>query len=152
NNCTLTGNSGGGAIGSTLNNCTLTGNDRGALSVTITYDGDTTVTTSTLNNCISYSNLLGNYDSICKLNYCCTTPLPTNGVGNITNAPLFVDEANRNLRLQSNSPCINAGNNGYAVGDTDLDGNPRILSGTVDMGAYEYQSLSLINLGVVSNQ
>ncbi len=65
--------------------------------------------------------------------------MPTNGVGNFTDAPLFADYANGNLRLQSNSPCINAGNNAYVTAATDLDGNPRIVSGTVDIGAYEYQ-------------
>jgi len=88
-----------------------------------------------------------NYDEgYSTLNYCCTTPMPPSGVGNITNAPLFMDYAGGNLRLQSNSPCINAGNNAYVVGSTDLDGNPRIVGGTVDIGAYEYQTpLSMIS-------
>ena len=135
NNCTLTANSGsyfgGGVRESTLNNCTLTGNSAEY------YGGG--AWDSALNNCIVHSNTNGgNYDW-CTLNYCCTTPMPTNGVGNITNAPLFVDDAAGNLRLQSNSPCINAGLNAYAPGPTDLEGNPRIVSGSVDIGAYEYQ-------------
>ena len=65
--------------------------------------------------------------------------MPTSGGGNITNAPLFVDQAGGNLRLQTNSPCINAGNNSYVIGTTDLDGNLRIRGGIVDIGAYEYQ-------------
>jgi len=80
-----------------------------------------------------------NYDPYTTLNYCCTAPMPNNGVGNITLDPLFVDRANGNLRLQTDSPCINSGNNTFVVGSTDLDGNPRIVSGTVDIGAYEFQ-------------
>jgi len=56
------------------------------------------------------------------------------------NLPLFVDTNGwANLRLQPNSPCINAGNNSYVTNATDLDGNPRMSGGTVDIGAYEFQ-------------
>jgi hypothetical protein len=147
NHCTLTGNSassgGGGAAGGTLNNCTLTGNWATEFGGGAGW--------STLNNCIVYFNSAGkdgpnHWNDYVTLNYCCTTPLPTNGVGNITLDPLFVNAAGDDLRLQSNSPCINAGLNAYAPGSTDLDGNPRIVSGTVDMGAYEFQGLgSLIS-------
>ena len=66
-------------------------------------------------------------------------------VGNITSPPLFVDQAAGDLHLQADSPCIDAGNNTDAPGPTDLDGNPRVVGGTVDLGAYESQaSASLI--------
>jgi hypothetical protein len=135
NNCALAGNSannfGGGVYDSTLNNCTLAGNSA-------TYGGGTYQ--GTRNNCIIYyntapsgSNYLGG-----NLNYCCTTPLPSEGDGNITSEPLFIDLAGGNLRLQTNSPCIDAGTNVYVVGATDLDGTPRIVNDIVDMGAYEF--------------
>jgi hypothetical protein len=142
NNCILTGNhadvSGGGSYAGTLIGCTLTDNsaffDGGA-------DG------GRLNNCIVYYNRdasgPSNYGYLSIPNYCCTTPLPESwqgGVGNITLEPLFVDRAGGNLRLQTNSPCINAGSNAYVTNSTDLDGNPRIVGGTVDIGAYEFQA------------
>jgi hypothetical protein len=46
--------------------------------------------------------------------------------------------ATSNYHLSASSPCINRGNNDYVVGDQDLDGNPRIVGGWVDMGAYEF--------------
>ncbi len=135
-NCTLTGNFAdfGGGVGSysALNNCTLTGNYA-------TNEGGGAFM-AMLNNCIIHFNTAaaGPNHGGSTLNYCCTTPDP-GGLGNITNAPLFVDYAGGNLRLQSNSPCINAGFNAYAAGTTDLDGHPRIVHGTVDLGAYEFQ-------------
>jgi len=133
NNCMLSGNSagrGGGAFSSTLNNCTLMGN-----SASVDGGG---AASSTLNNCIIYFNSGANYYAS-TLNYSCTAPQPAGGIGNITNAPLFLDLASGNLRLQSNSPCINTGDNNYVVGSTDLDGRPRLVGGTVDIGAYEFQ-------------
>jgi hypothetical protein len=68
-------------------------------------------------------------------------PLLSSGVGNFTNPPLFVDQAAGNLRLEPNSPCINSGLNAYAPAGLDLvDGHPRIVGSTVDVGAYEFQS------------
>lgn len=48
------------------------------------------------------------------------------------------------FHLQFDSPCINAGNNAYVVGSADFGGNPRITGGTVDIGAYEYQTPSSV--------
>ncbi len=139
NNCALRGNStpgdsgqGGGVWGCELNNCTLADN-------TSTLGGG--AYGGTLNNSIVYFNTAaGRPDNVASsiLNYCCTAPDP-GGAGNITNAPQFVDYAAGDLRLQSNSPCINSGLNAHAPGATDLDGNPRTVSGTVDLGAYEFQ-------------
>ena len=142
NNCILTGNSagaGGGSYGGTLNNCMLVGNYAFKFQCgEETCDGTGGGSCGdTLNNCIIYYN---NSDQGCQnvcgtVNYCCT-PNPGGGIGNITFEPRFVDLAGGNLRLQSNSPCINAGNNSYAIGSTDLDGNPRVKGGLVDFGAY----------------
>jgi hypothetical protein len=145
NNCILLGNTanatpyilfyglGGGSAYSTLNNCTVYNN----LAVG-TYGVGGGTHGATLNNCIVYYNSAAsnpNYNSS-TFNYCCTTPLPSGGLGNISYEPQF----GGTLRLQGSSPCINSGYNGYAPGPTDLDGNPRVSGGTVDMGAYEFQN------------
>jgi hypothetical protein len=70
--------------------------------------------------------------------------LPAGALNCFTNAPLFANLSAGDLHLQSNSPCINAGNNSCVTSATDLDGNPRIVGGTVDIGAYEYQTPSSI--------
>lgn len=60
------------------------------------------------------------------------------GNGNIDADPLFLDPANGDYRLQGDSPCVNAGDPDSVSEETDLDGNPRIGDGRVDMGAYEF--------------
>ena len=162
NNCTLTGNSaqyGGGAVAGTLNNCLCSGNSGqyggGVYSGTAnncTLTGNAATNTGggaydelMTNSIIYYNNAPtgANFDSgYSALSYCCTSPLPASGTGNTTNAPLFVNSAAGNYRLPFNSPCINGGINACVTTANDLDGNPRISGGTVDIGAYEFQDTS----------
>ena len=79
------------------------------------------------------------------------------GSNNIDADPRFADEENGDLRLDINSPCIDAADNTAVPVDmtTDLAGNPRFVdtalapdtgNGTppiVDMGAYEHQGVPL---------
>ena len=67
---------------------------------------------------------------------CCV--IPAKGSNCITNMPQFIDKAHKNYRLACDSLCIDAGMNNDELGNADLDGNMRIVNGTVDMGAYEY--------------
>jgi hypothetical protein len=130
-NCTLSGNSAvlrGGGIANfggsnpTLANCILWGNT--ASEPQIYRDATSWVT-------VSYSDVQGGWP----------------GIDNINANPLFVDPAIGDYRLLLGSPCIDAGDNSAVPPSvvTDIDGNPRIIDGTVDMGAYEgpYQGFVL---------
>jgi hypothetical protein len=155
--CVLTSNSasryGGGLFSGTISNCVISGNTAAwgggaaygarihcTLSRNTASSGGGTYA-SAVTNCIVYYNTAPN-GANCNggtIAYSCTTPSP-GGTGNITNEPQFV--AASDYHLQPGSPCINAGNNAAATNlATDLDGNPRTVGGTVDMGAYEYQGV-----------
>jgi hypothetical protein len=154
NGCILSNNSamhGGGAYSSALNNCLVWGNSTGLttngggaassalINCTVWGNQGVGVIGCSLLNCILWQNSgksgLSNFLSS-SLNYCCVLPLPSAGTGNFTNAPQITGD----YHLQSNSPCINAGKNTYAPSSLDLGGNPRIVGGTVDVGAYEFQN------------
>lgn len=76
--------------------------------------------------------------------------------GNIQSDPLFVSllqpsgadntwlSADDGLRVQSNSPCVDAGDN-TGVAAIDLIGEIRILNSVVDMGAYEYNETASLS-------
>lgn len=141
----------------TVTNCTFNGNGANDYGGAVACYSNSS---PTLNNCVLWSDSAGSggneihiYDdpsnpSYATLNYCCVDSTGYGGkTGNITENncihqdPQFVDAANGDLHLQSGSPCIDAGDNGYVPSGVteDLDGNPRIVNGTVDIGAYEKQ-------------
>jgi hypothetical protein len=149
-NCLVTGNASGSD--GTFYNCTVVGNNGGVSGTAV--------------NSIIYYNSGGNYSEGTTLNYCCTTPLPTNGVGNITGPPLFMDFGAGDYRLWEGSPCIDAGTNlmgftlmatnaetgeitvvaSHAHDPTDMLDNTRFIDGNGDgrvawdIGAYEFNS------------
>ncbi len=72
-----------------------------------------------------------------RVHYTCT-PDALAGTANVTGDPQFTDPTAGNYRLRGSSPCMNTGvNRSWMADGTDLDGTPRILYGTVDMGCYE---------------
>jgi len=153
-NCTFRGNkadvNGGGILNGiesklTLTNCILWSNsDSGGMDESAQIDNTRSDQTLAIDHCCvqDWSGRLG-------------------GVGNLGADPLFVDvdgpdnkigTEDDNLRLGPRSLCINVGDNSALPADTsdldsdgdpnepipfDLDGKPRLLNGTVDIGAYE---------------
>ncbi len=146
----------GGAIWAgawtTIINCTFTGNSAGTEGDGIwssTPDGSLTLSNSILwgNNGTSESDQIYINTGDYSINYCCIQGLTGNlgGTGNIDDDPDFVNENNDNYRLNSNSPCIDKGDNDACEEPYDLDGNTRKIDGDgdldvdIDMGPYEYQ-------------
>ena len=109
-----------------LNNCTVAGNSA-------YYGGGANA--SALTNCIVYFNNAssGPNHLTCVFDHSCTTPLPPDGAGNLSGAPLFVNTNGwSDLHLRYGSPGIDAGTDLSAVLTTGLDGNPRPLDGNGD--------------------
>jgi len=149
-----------------LINCTFSGNTaEGGNSLTCGFPSEPWNSSAVkIRNCIVWDGedeIDNNDDSSISINYSCIQggeaseppmppwPWPPSGnVGNIVDDPLFFNAygadniagtEDDNFRLMPNSPCIDMGSNDTdpALPAKDLDGNPRIVDGTVDMGAYE---------------
>ncbi|MFN8345091.1 MAG: T9SS type A sorting domain-containing protein [Spirosomataceae bacterium] len=161
NNVTFLGNQasrGGGVFlangaGPILTNVTFSGNQATDGGGICNFESN-----PVLKNCI----LWGNGSEVADFRvtnptytYCLIQGQNPAGTGNLdgtlsTNNPLFVSQppiglgTTGDLRFQACSPAINAGDpatGSATVGNVDLAGNPRFYNnGTVDMGAYEYQS------------
>jgi hypothetical protein len=115
--------SGGGAFNGTFYNCMFWKNDAGS---------DKQIRGGT----VTYSAVQGGYVGARNINI---------SQENEDEGPLFVDPETDDYQLQPCSPCVNKGENRTGLANTtDLAGNPRIYNTTVDMGAYELQTVSAI--------
>ncbi len=131
----------GGVYESGLENCTIAHNHATLRSGGI----ELAVNWNIARNCIIYFNQCSDTPatSNCFVEYgtiihSCTAPQQP-GSFSITSNPRFINAAENNYRLRYSSPCINAGYEMPGIEAwTDLDGNPRVIGGRVDMGAYEY--------------
>ena len=123
-------------IGIVQNN-TIVGNEVG-----IYVDGGTA---PAISNCIFWDNDVKDLEG-CSATYSriddCNDVNDT--THNICDDPLFVNPNNDDYHLDPNSPCFNAGDPNYDAeeGETDIDGDDRIMDGRLDMGADEIGCLS----------
>jgi hypothetical protein len=94
------------------------------------YDGNHLPTPISL-----FSN---NFDQTPTTGYAISPPI-TIDPSNLDNDPLFVNGANGDLHLSAGSPMIDAGYPGTPdLPEFDIEGTPRVLGDSVDIGAYEF--------------
>jgi parallel beta-helix repeat protein len=94
-------------------------------------------------NCIVYDNTteIGTDDELPlgTVSYSCIKGNPVYpGAGNINTDPLFLNADDGDYHLTKPSGCVDTGKPGSTEGgELDIDGNPRVMGGRVDMGADE---------------
>jgi len=68
------------------------------------------------------------------------------GTGTIDTSPKFTDASAGDYHLLPDSPCVNSGDPNFAAATdaTDLDGEPRVINGRLDIGADEYNNMRLV--------
>ncbi len=140
------GNGGGlsGCKGTLINN-TIYGNSAGEKA------GGLSGCHGFIINCIIWGNSAPADSQVWGVNppfYSCVQNGGDSTRGTISADPRFLDPANGDFHLHSDSPCIDAGNKYYLYGGylADMDGECRIIGSNVDMGSHEYGS-SLDNDG-----
>jgi len=153
-NCIITWNYadwGGGIYCShsspSITNCVISkGGAGGAGAGIYCYDSFPSIINCVISKCIAWKGggiyCSRSSPSICFSDFWSNTPQNyygcSLGIGCISTDPQFI--GGEDYHLGSSSPCIDAGSNtAPAIPSTDADGNPRVVNGIVDMGAYEYQ-------------
>jgi PKD repeat protein len=145
NSTTGTGGAGGGSIGGgVLLNCTVTRN-----SATNAGVGGVTCSAGVITNSIIHGNtgtLLNDYNgAVSSAWYSCASELTAGLQGNVTGDPNFRNAAGLDFHLRGGSSCIDQGITLAGMANQiDLDGNPRVVGGKVDMGSYEAKSQGTI--------
>jgi hypothetical protein len=75
---------------------------------------------------------------------------------NLDEDPLWLYDGDYPYMLSPNSPCIDAGTldlpDHISLPDTDLAGNPRIVGNSIDLGAYEWQGVSVEGEDIITPQ
>jgi len=160
-NCIITGNySGIYSSNATLTNCNITDNTSGIESGSGIFTNCTITngiynSAGTYTNCIAWNNN-NTFNMGSSINYTAITNGYT-GTGNISlstintdaTGPHFVDPTKGNYRLAANSPLIDAGIGSVNTTTKDLDGKPRIIGSSIDIGAYEHGiDVSVTILGI----
>jgi len=151
----------------TISNCSAVTGNGGGIYYNYAYSSSSPLTNCTVNNCygggiyasssyvsvmncavsnnkvgatisnISGGTQTGNISPDISLAYL----KPTSFVGVATTDAQKAELITADWRLRKGSPCINAGTNNILTSilmGKDFDGNPRLLYGIVDAGAYEY--------------
>jgi len=145
-----------GSTGVTVLNCSFRGNLKGMI-----FDGSTATVRNTV---VTNSGVAGIQNSInvpstitldhnCvfanAINYDPPTLLP--GPGSISADPKWANALQGDLHVWPTSPCIDAGIGDPLLAAVDLDGDPRVEGGAVDIGADErpWPDLILANLPLI---
>jgi len=101
-------------------------------------------------NCVSSNNntagligngLTGNQSGCFSPDFKTVYIQPTSFIGIAKTDAQKLELANANWHLKGSSPCINAGTSpkgSTVLPEKDIDNNPRVLYGTIDIGAYEF--------------
>ncbi len=138
------GGGGGIAFVSTnaaITNCTIVNNgsahNRGGLYV---FLGSSP---ATVRNCILWGNTGSQVDGAGLTLTFCDVQGAYAGLGNLSANPNLTAD----LHLPPTSPCLNTGDPAYlpATGETDIDWQPRVIAGRVDIGADEWTYAGDIN-------
>jgi hypothetical protein len=139
----------------TIESNTITGNSAGHRGGGLSYcDGAT-------RSCIIWGNAAPQGPQLwtsSEATYCCIQGWTGGGQGNITANPQFVDPDGPDNNAQTYedndyhlavwSPCIDVGKNeDWMWQAVDLDGNPRVTNGIVDIGAYEHSGSNIGHYG-----